>query len=123
MHNSFDMLNSIEEIHHGEATLVDETLNTPSERQLAASQVGSLGVPLETASLITDTVLKSCFTLEIVCPSHDKQEEEGSGRLSFPKPPSPSIDQVNNVRRMSFPNVAFESVKGALDVNNCCAFT
>ena len=74
LNNSFDLLSSVEVIPHGEDTLADETFNATSEGQLAASQSGTLEVPLETVCLATDTTFKGSGTLDTGCHS-----EQGGG--------------------------------------------
>jgi len=86
-----------------------------------------MSVPLEHASVRINTSLKALVSIETrplnnVLLNHTQLGEEGSGRQSFPCPPSPSNLQSNLAGRLSFPSITYASTYKALDLVKVAAW-
>lgn len=87
---------------------------------MTVNQSEFVGVPLEHASVRTDTSLKAPLSIETrpldtVLLNHTQSDKEGSGRPSFPGPPSLLNFQSKLAGRLSFPSVTSVSTSKACD--------
>jgi len=110
LHNSFDILNTDDDVSYEEALGPDLNPHDSSARQMTVNQNELVSGPLEHASVSTYTSLKAPLSIETrpsnnVLLNHTQLDKEGSGRQSFPCPPSPSNLQSNLAGRLSFPTV------------------
>ena len=88
LHNSFDILNTNDDVSYGEALGPDLNPHDSSAGQMTVNQNEFMSVPLEHASVRTDTSLKAPVSIETrplnnVLLNHTQLGKEGSGRQSF----------------------------------------